>query len=124
MMKTAKRSQNEILDDVNEILERMQSTSDNEEKSDHAITESCSCSPEPIENDIAFGGFELLYNKALELEDQPLCPECQAQAGNDYNELKNSFELFQRKLRQVILETKRKNEGNMRQLTIHDLFKS
>ena len=50
-------------------------------------------------------------------------PRCEDEAEIDYNELKNSFEFFQRKLRQVVLETKRKREGSMHQLKIHDLFK-
>ena len=52
----------------------------------------------------------LLYrekNKVLEVEDQ-LCPDVQDEAGIDHNKLKNSFELFQRKLRQVVLEAKNK----------------
>ena len=65
-----------------------------------------------------------IYNKVLEVEDQLLRPNVQVQARNYYNELRNSFELFQQKLRQVILHAKRKRERNMHQLTIHDLFKS
>ena len=65
-----------------------------------------------------------MYIKVLEVEDQLLCPDVQAQAENDYNDLKNSFDLFQQKLRQVVLKAKRKRERNMHQLTIHDLFKS
>ena len=65
-----------------------------------------------------------IYNKVLEVEDQLLCPNVHVQARNYYNELRNSFELFQQKLRQVILDAKRKREQNMHQLTIHDLFNS
>ena len=61
--------------------------------------------------------------KVLEVEDQLLCPDVQDEAEIDYNELKNSFEFFQRKLRQVVFEAKHKREGNMHQLKIHDLFK-
>ena len=64
-----------------------------------------------------------INNKVLEVEDQLLCPDVQVQARNYYNELRNSFELFQQKLRQVILDAERKREQNMHQLTIHDLFK-
>ena len=38
-----------------------------------------------------------MYKKVLEVEDQLLCPDVQVQARNYYNELKNSFELFQQK---------------------------
>ena len=67
-----------------------------------------------------------IYNKVLEVEDQLLCPDVQVQvqARNYYNDLRNSFELFQQNLRQIILDAKRKREQNMHQLTIHDLFKS
>ena len=61
-------------------------------------------------------------DKVFEVEDQ-LCPNVQDEAGIDYNELKNSFEFFQRKLRQVVLEAKHQKERIMHQLKIHDLFK-
>ena len=64
-----------------------------------------------------------IYNKVLEVEDQLWCPDVQVQARNYYNELRNSFELFQQKLRQVIRDAKRQREQNMHQLTIYDLFK-
>ena len=47
-------------------------------------------------------------NKVLEVEDQLLCPDGQDEAGIDHNKLKNSFEFFQWKLRQVVLEEKNK----------------
>ena len=59
----------------------------------------------------------------LKVEDQLLCPDVQDEAEINYNELKNSFEFFRRKLRLVVLEAKHKREGNMHQLKIHDLFK-
>ena len=34
-----------------------------------------------------------VYKKVLEVEDQLLCPNVQAQTGNYYNELRNFFEL-------------------------------
>ena len=96
----------EILDDVNEVLESIQATNDNEDKSVHTVVESCAPSPAPTGNDVAFCGFEHIYNKVLEVEDQLLCPDVQAQAGNYYNELRNSSELFQQKLKQVFLDAK------------------
>ena len=114
----------EILVDVNDVLERMQTTNDNEDESDYTMVEACVQSPELTESDITFGGFENMYIKVLEVEDQLLCPDVQAQAENDYNDLKNSFDLFQQKLRQVALKAKCKKERNMHQLTIHNLFKS
>ena len=47
----------------------------------------------------------------------------QAQVGDDCNELEYSFEQFQRKLRQVILEAKRKKGFVMHQQTIHGTLK-
>ena len=61
--------------------------------------------------------------KVLEVEDQLLCPDVQDEAEINCNELKNSFEFFQRKLRQVVLEAKHKRKGKMHQLKIHDVFK-
>ena len=116
----------EILDDVNEVLESMyivQAANDNEDKNVLTVVESCAHSPAPTGNDVTFCGFEHIYNKVLEVEDQLLCLDVQAQAGNYYNELRNSFELFQQKLRQAILDAKCKRERNMHELTIHDLFK-
>ena len=112
------------MDDVSEVLESIQATNDNENENVHTVVESCAHSPAPTGNDVTFYGFEHIYNKVLEVEDQLLCPDVQVQARNYYYELRNSFELFQPKLRQVILDAKSKRERNMRQLTIHDLFKS
>ena len=64
-----------------------------------------------------------ICQKILEREDQLLCPELQVQVGGKYNELKNSFKQFQRKLRQVIAEAKRKGGSIVHQLRIHNLFK-
>ena len=47
----------------------------------------------------------------------------QDEAGIDYSKLKNSFEFFQRKLKQVVMEAKNKRESGMHQLMVHDLFK-
>ena len=113
-----------ILDDVNEVLESIQATNNNEDKNVHTVVKSCAHSPTPTVNDVTFSEFEYIYNKVLEVEDQLLCPVMQTQAGNYYNELRNSFELFQQKLRQVIWDAKRRRERNMYQLTIYDLFKS
>ena len=72
--------------------------------------ETCAHSPVPTENNVTFCGFEHIYNKVLEIEDQLLCPDVQAQAGNYYNELRNSFELST-KIKAVYFG--RKRERNM-----------
>ena len=48
----------------------------------------------------------------------------QVQVRDEYSELKNSFEHFKQKLRQVIGEAKRKRGSIMvtDQLTLHDMF--
>ena len=84
----------EILDDVNELLESIQPTNDNEDKNVHTVVESCAHSPAPTGNDVTFCGYEHMYNKVVEVEDKLLCLHVQAQAGNYYNELRNSSELF------------------------------
>ena len=113
-----------IINDVNKVLKRMQETYNNEDESTLTMVEASAQSPETTENNVTFGEFEHMYNKVLEVEDQLLCPDVQAQARHDYNELKNSIRVFQRKLRQVTLELKRKREHNMHQLTIYDVSKS
>ncbi|CAK8698196.1 unnamed protein product [Clavelina lepadiformis] len=107
-----------ILGDVNEVLETMQT--ENDDTDDEAGP---SNDYAPVENSIVFHGFEQLYNKVLEVEDQLLCPALQDQAGGAYNNLKSTFECFQRKLRQVTLEAKQKGMQNMHQMTLHDMFK-
>ena len=99
----------------------MQLNSDDE--SNHTVAEACAQFWEPAEGNISFCGFDLMYEKVLEFEYHLLCSDLKAQVGDDYNELKNSFEHFLQKLRQVILETKRKRRSVMHQLTIHDKFK-
>ena len=80
----------EILVDVNDVLERKQTTNDNEDESDHTMVEACVQSPELTESDINFSRFENMHIKVLEVEDQLLCPDVQAPAENDNNDLKNS----------------------------------
>ena len=87
----------EILDDVNEVLETMKTPP--EDESDHTIAEAYTPFLEPTEDIVNFCRFENIYKKVLTFEDQLLCPEVQAQLGDEHSKLKNSFEHFQRKLR-------------------------
>ena len=113
-----------ISDDISEMLETMQATNDNsDDESNHTVAKACAQFWEPAEGNISFCGFDLMYEKVLELEYHLLCSDLKAQVGDDYDELKNSFEHFLQKLRQVILETKRKRRSVMHQLTIYDMFK-
>ena len=86
----------EIMEDVNEVLTRAQTTVGNEDANEDMIVEACAQNSEPVvlTNDVTFDGFEKMYNKVLEVEDQLLCPTAQAQAGDGYSEMKNSFEIF------------------------------
>ena len=84
--------------------------------------EACTSYPES-EKIVNFCGFESMYDEVLEIEHQWLRPEVQAQVGDEYSELKNSFKQFQEKLREVIVETKRKRGSTMHLLTIHDMFR-
>ena len=59
-----------ILDDVNEALESIQATNNNEDKNVHTVVKSCALSPIPTVNDVTFCEFEYIYNKVLEVEDQ------------------------------------------------------
>ncbi|KAI6658215.1 hypothetical protein LOD99_15484 [Oopsacas minuta] len=101
-----------MLDDVNEVLATMHTENDDsDDDSDDKSNASA-----PIENEMIFNGFEQLYRKLLEVEDQLLSTDVQAQAGDAYGDLKDTFKIFQRKLRQVASEAKRKRAQNMRQL--------
>ena len=53
MTKTVEFS-HEILDDVNEVLESIQATNDNEDENVHTVVESCTHSPAPTGNTSLF----------------------------------------------------------------------
>ena len=57
----------------------MQAINDNsEDEGDHTVAEACAQFPEPAEDNVNFRGFELMYEKVVEVEDQMLCPDVQA----------------------------------------------
>ena len=89
------------MDDVNTALAAVQSGEDAD--TDDEAGPSKACDGEPVTNSVVFHGFDQLYNKVLEIEDQLLCPVLQEQAGDDYDKIKSTFESFQQKLRQVTL---------------------
>ncbi|KAI6648197.1 hypothetical protein LOD99_12006 [Oopsacas minuta] len=84
-----------MLDDVNEVLTTIHT--ENDDSDDDSDDQSNTSAP--IENEVIFHGFEQLYRKILEIEDQLLCTDVQAQAGDAYGDPKDTFEKFQRKLR-------------------------
>ncbi len=75
-----------------------------------------------LENRIIFQGFDSLYKQVLNIEDQLLCLEVQAEAEKTFDDLKKSFESFQSKIRTVGLKAKHKKLQNLRQMTINDIF--
>ncbi len=75
-----------------------------------------------LENKVIFRGFDFLYKQVLNIEDQLLCLEVQAEAKETFDDLKKSFESFQSKIRTVDLKAKRKKLQNLRQMTINDKF--
>ena len=109
-----------LLEDINTALAAVQSGEDAD--TDDETGPSNACDGEPISNSVVFHGFDQLYNKVLEIEDQLLCPVLQEQAGDDYDKIKTTFESFQQKPRQVTLRVKQKKMENMRQLTLHDMM--
>ena len=87
-----------LLDDVNAAMAAVQSGKDAD--TDEAGP-SNACDGKLVTNSVVFHGFDQLYSKVLEVEDQWLCPVLQEQVGDDYDKIKTTFESFQQKLRQV-----------------------
>jgi hypothetical protein len=73
-----------------------------------------------LENKVIFQGFDSLYKQVLNIEDQLLYLEVQAE--ETFDDLKKSFESFQSKIQMVGLKVKRKKFQNLRQMTINDMF--
>ena len=107
-----------ILEDVNEVLTDLPSEYvpmdiDEGDDANDAV--------ESIDS-IDFHGFDELYNIVQNVEDQLLCADVRDEAGDAFDELRNSFDNFQRKLRKVTLQAKRRRMQNMKQLTLNDMF--
>ncbi len=75
-----------------------------------------------LENKVIFQGFDSLYKQVLNIEDQLLYLEVQAEAEETFDDLKKLFESFQSKIQMVGLKAKRKKLQNLRQMTINDMF--
>jgi hypothetical protein len=84
--------------------------------------ESVSMSINGWENKVIFQGFESIFKQVLNIEDQLLCLEVQAEAEETFDDLKKSFESFQSKIWMVGLIAKRKKVQNLRQMMINDMF--
>ena len=69
----------EILDDVNEVLESIQATNDNEDENVHTVVESCAHSPAPTGNNITNRGLNTYTIKFLKLRISCCTPMCKFQ---------------------------------------------
>jgi hypothetical protein len=108
-----------VLEDVEELLESMKINEvgfdeDKDVNQLEQIVES--------QDRVEFHGFESLYKKILDIEDQLLCSNVQTEAKEAFDDLKKSFEEFQAKVRVVVFKARRKKNQNLRQMTIHDMF--
>ena len=65
-----------ILDDVNEVLESIQATNDNEDENVHIVVESCAHSPAPTGNMSLFVGLNTYTIKFLKLRISCCVPMC------------------------------------------------
>ena len=59
---------------------------------------------------VAFNGFPFIYNQVLDIEEQLLCCEAQDEADEQFDDLMNSFESFARKIQEISLQVKCKNQ--------------
>jgi hypothetical protein len=75
-----------------------------------------------LENGVIFQGFNSFYKQVLNIKDQLLCSEVQAEAEETFDDLKKLFESFKSKIQMVNLKAKCKKLQNIRQMTIHDMF--
>jgi len=75
-----------------------------------------------LENKVILQGFDFLYKQVLNIEDQLLCLEVEAEARETFDDLKKSFESFQSKIQTVDLKAKCKKLQNLRKMTINDRF--
>ena len=74
--KNSEEFSHEILDDVNEVLESIQTTNDNKDENVHTVVESCAHSPVPIGNMSLFVGLNTYTIKFLKLRINCCVPMC------------------------------------------------
>ena len=70
-----------------------------------------------------FTGFETLHNIVLDIDDQLLCSNVQMEVRQMYDELRHSFETFQRNVNKLTLNVECKKSMHSRIITLHDMFK-
>ena len=66
----------EILDNVNEVLESIQATNDNEDENVHSVVKSCAHSPAPTGNMSLFVGLNTYKKNFLKLRISCYVPMC------------------------------------------------
>jgi hypothetical protein len=72
---------------------------------------------------VDFKGVEALHNTNIDIDDQLLCSNVLTEVRQMYDELRRSFETFQRNVNKVTLNVKRKKIMHSQQITLHDIFK-
>ena len=94
--KNSEEFSHEILDDVNEVLKSIQATNDNKDENVYTVVESCAHSPAPTGSMSLFVGLSTYTIKFLKLR-TVVVSRCASSSRKlaYYNELRNSFELFQ-----------------------------
>ena len=67
-------------------------------------------------------GFKNIHLETINWEDHFACEEAEEIAGGLHDQLRNSFENFQRLLRTVSLKEETARSIKKRQATLHDMF--
>jgi len=108
-----------VLEDVEELLEMMKIVETVMDDDGNVNIQEFNVS---LENEVIFQGFDSLYKQVFDIEYQLFSPKVQTQAEETFDDLKKSFESFQKKIQTVGLKAKRKKLQNLHQMTIHDIF--
>jgi hypothetical protein len=66
-----------------------------------------------LKNGVILHGFDSLYKQVLDIKDQLFYPKVQAEVEETFNDLKKSFESFQRKIQVVGLKAKHKKTSKL-----------
>ena len=71
-----------------------------------------------------FVGVDQLIHHLVDMSNQLLCRDTQVLAGSENKAFCSLFEVFQKKLHQVVLSVKCKQLKNMQQMTLHDCMQT
>ena len=106
-----------IMEELEEVLHNIQIDEDDDDgKSEdaHAAIDQL-CPEQP-----GFVGVDQLIHHLVDMSNQLLCRDTQVLAGSENKAFCSLFEVFQKKLHQVVLSVKCKQLKNMQQMTLHD----